>query len=264
MGHPNPECEKAERGVSIPRRDVMHLKAIFDEYDADGDGSILLTELEAALRRRMEEKKRVALVGVKPDGKKATLTERQAARGVVIDGGQVHHMGTSVEVASRGMFRVLDFNGDGRVSFTELLRIVYPHASAAEMKMMKRWVGPKVAAGDVNSTTFPQLDTKPSSIHQLTPEQYEEALAIFHLYDRDGNGVIDVEEVQILLAGALGACCNPHDRSCEEAAQLLREHDLNHDDVLDIEEFTLLLASTGVLQDARFKASNYTRGVYRA
>ena len=77
--------------------------------------------LRAAMAEQKAQKSRV-------DGSKKTRAERQA------------EAGTSIADLVEPVFNELDKNGDGSVSFAELLRVLFPFASKEEFETMLSWV----------------------------------------------------------------------------------------------------------------------------
>jgi Ca2+-binding EF-hand superfamily protein len=80
---------------------VKSLKAIFDEYDKDGDGSISLSELYTS----------------------------------------INSWDTSMTGMVSAMFGQMDTDNSGRISFPEMLARLYPQASATQVKRMAEKVG---------------------------------------------------------------------------------------------------------------------------
>eukprot|EP00966_Prymnesium_polylepis_P230603 5336289-Prymnesium_polylepis.1 len=105
--------------TKYPKSDILSLKCIFDEYDFDGSGTLSRQELTQALRRRKLE-----ATSWSAKSKAKTLAQRQAQAGIFL-----------VDFAE-SLFEVLDSNSDEQVDFAELLRILYPLATAAELRTM--------------------------------------------------------------------------------------------------------------------------------
>lgn len=85
-----------------------------------------------------------------------------------------------------GMFHALDMDGDGSVSFSEVLNVAIPHATEAERKAFLSWLGPKNVV-------------KKSNRRALTASDLTEMRALFHLYDADGSGCISKDELREVL-----------------------------------------------------------------
>jgi Ca2+-binding EF-hand superfamily protein len=147
--------------TKYPRKDVVLLKAVFDQYDTDRSGEISMRELRHALNKQRREMER-------HDGRDKTLEERQAALGL--------HSFDFVE----SLFSALDANGDDKVEFSELLKLMYPLANERELQIMQSWVV---------ATPEPRCEQD-----ELTPEQQAEVHAMFALYDKDRSGTISFAE----------------------------------------------------------------------
>ena len=187
------------------KSDVVLLKKIFDEYDKDGGGSIKLDELRAAMAEQKAQKSRV-------DGSKKTLAERQA------------EAGTSIADLVEPVFNELDKNGDGSVSFAELLRVLFPFASKEEFETMLSWV----------AKDAPKPPPKPK---ELSKEAQDELKAIFAAYDKDGNKVLSKGE----LKSAIGNIVDEDD-----IARMFKEADVDGSDTIDLKEFMEMMKTTGL------------------
>jgi len=194
------------------KRDVVHLKQIFDEYDMDGSGFIDKAELVAALQKEKTAVQRL-------DGRRKTLEQRQAERGMV-QGQAASSKGVFLVDFSESLFRAMDANLDGRVEFHELLRLVHPFASQAELGIMLGWVSAK---GPIET-----LDD-----FVLTDEQRREIHSMFRLYDKDRSGTISPSEFR----EAMRRC----GLDAAETDELFREFDLDGNRTIDREEFTELM-----------------------
>ena len=100
---------------------MLQLHSVFKDYDKDGSGKISLEEFTAHLKKKKEESK------PKP-GQKSTLEERKASEGI------------SILDLSEGAFHEMDTDGDGSVTFLEILKLVFHKASKAEFETMQSWV----------------------------------------------------------------------------------------------------------------------------
>jgi len=65
------------------------------------------------------------------------------------------------------LFRELDRDGDGSVTFDEMLRAMFPLATDAEMTTMEGWVMPE--------------EEKPVPVERISSEQIAEMQSIFHV-----------------------------------------------------------------------------------
>ena len=68
----------------------------------------------------------------------------------------------------------------------------------------------------------------------LAPDQVEELRALFCIYDRDGSGMIDMDELLEALPSV--------GYSTEEFRALFHTYDMDKNGLLDVEEFLSLMA----------------------
>ena len=149
---------------------------------------------------------------VRVDGSKKTLAERQA------------EAGTSIADLVEPVFNELDKNGDGSVSFAELLRVLFPFASKEEFETMLSWV----------AKDAPEPPPKPK---ELSKEAQDELKAIFAAYDKDGNKVLSKGE----LKSAIGNIVDEDD-----IARMFTEADVDGSDTSDLKEFMEMMKTTGL------------------
>jgi len=217
------EQKKKKASSKYHRPDIERIKQVFDDYDVDGDGQIELAELWAALRKQREQAQRY-------DGRRRSLAERQSATGVVTGKRLEKKNGAEgVFLSSQclPLFSAMDTNGDGTVTFRELLGVLYPCCAAGELEVMLSWVAPPKVAPEQG----PRLsDTKRAEIRRL-----------FSLYDTDRSGDISVPG----LHAALGRCA----LGAAEVERLFAQFDADHNRRIEFDEFVALMESTGAFYD---------------
>lgn len=147
---------------------MLLLKEVFDEYDGDGFGTISLNEMRQSLIQKKEDKARAAL-------QSKDLAVRQAAAGI------------DIADVVEPLFRTLDRDGDGEISFPELLAVLFPLATHTEMETMLSWV----KKGPQGPNELPLT---------MSEEQLSELRAIFDIFDTDGSGALTLPELQAALA----------------------------------------------------------------
>jgi len=205
--------EQQLMSTKYPKADIKLLKEIFDQYDADGSGSIDRAELAAALAKQKKAAQR------SDPCKAQSLEERQAARGKVR--GQANDKkGVFLADFSESLFRAMDSNNDSHVEFGELLRLLYPFASEAERLTMLSWV-----ARPEPEMVFDEFE--------LSDEQQREVTSMFHLYDRDHSGKISLAEFR----QAMKRC----GLDADETNDLFAQGDLDGDRSIDLHEFKALM-----------------------
>jgi len=206
---------RAEKAVSkYPKSAVFALKAIFDEYDRDGSGDIDRQELTFALQRRMQGAHRV-------ETRSKTLVERQAEAGRV-NGQPGDTKGIFLVDFSDTLFDALDANGDAKVEFGELLRIIYPLATTLEHRTMLSWVSPTKTADEEEEE------------YRLLEEQKRLASlrAMFSAFDRNKDGKVSLAEFRMAMLDH---------KNWEEVDNLFDQYDANGNGEVDFEEFCAIV-----------------------
>jgi len=197
---------KGQQGSSkYSKKDVLELKKVFDEYDNDGSGSITLSEFTKTLR---DKKKSSA---PKP-GQKSTLADRQAAAGI------------SLADLGEGVFHEMDADGNGDVSFRELLKLMFKFARPDEIETMLEWVAP-------------EAEPEPEPKAGLTDEQQKEIKSIFKIYDKDKSGTITVAELVTALEKT--------GLEKDEIKDMFKNYDTDENATIDLTEFTKMMVDTG-------------------
>jgi len=127
-----PAAPKAkERGTKYTKTEVKQLKSIFDEYDKDKMGSINLIEFKEAIRKqgdaqaRQEAYEKAQKRGGGKNGAVVAIIPTDQKSG-----------GSSIREQFEGLFSQMDKDGDGEVTFRELLEVLYPLATENEKKIM--------------------------------------------------------------------------------------------------------------------------------
>jgi len=131
----------------------------------------------------------------------------------------------------REQFMAIDTDCNGRISKEELARSVAAKAPLQGAEEVQSWVESVFNAIDTDGSSEIEY-TEWLSAAQLECAQRseEDAWAAFRVFDLDGDGRIDQEELARVLA-----------QSPEEAADLLPQIDTNGDGVVDFDEFKRLL-----------------------
>lgn len=203
------DVKDAKKGGSskYPKKDVYQLKAVFDEYDSDRNGTVELAEFMAVLKKKKSAPR---------PGEKSTLAARQAAQGV------------SILDLSENVFHEMDTDGDGCVTFAELLKLMYKYATDAELKVMLDWVKPPPE---------PEPEEKPG----LSNEAKKQIQGIFKMYDKDKSGALSKKELLAALENT------GIDR--DEVTQMFKEYDGDGNELIDKDEFMKLMESTGAFDE---------------
>merc|ERR1712050_652859 len=108
------------------KQDILCLREVFRACDENSDGYLTLGELRAEFRRQAR------LAYSKDDQLKASRVQRRHAES---------HAELSDNLA-RSLFREVDGDGDGRITFREALVFIYPAASCAQIDACVRYAWP--------------------------------------------------------------------------------------------------------------------------
>ncbi|KAL1515888.1 hypothetical protein AB1Y20_002503 [Prymnesium parvum] len=194
------ESKTKTSGVKYPKKDVLELKAVFDSYDDSKDGKISLREFTASMAKNK---------------KPSSTSSRDGKR----------DEGISLADMGESLFREMDVDGSGEVTFSELLKLMYPYATAHELEVMAKWVAP-------------EKPPEPEKVQELSSSQRTEMKQMFALYDKDKSGTISKAELhQALQKTGL---------SREDIKELFDNADTSGDDSINLEEFMELMESTGM------------------
>ena len=122
----------------------------------------------------------------------------------------------------------MDEDGDGDVTFAELLKLMFKHATPNELNTMLSWVAPEPE---------PEPEPKP----ELSAEAKAAIKGIFKLYDKDKNGTLSLSELKKALTKT---GIDP-----DEVKGYFEEYDVDGEQGLSLGEFQALMESTGAFDD---------------
>jgi Ca2+-binding EF-hand superfamily protein len=167
--------------------DVTELKTLFDEFDVDGSGEI--------------------------DAREFTTSQTWKASAFGSIGGSV--------------FESIDADGSGTIDLLELMRVVFPRASAKELRDMCKF-----------ARTAHVVDAQ-KVVEPLAPEKLEDLRAIFRILDVHGSGSLEIDALWRMLDVKMGGIVSRADlvRMCTERGILV-------DKPLSLEDFITLLRDT--------------------
>eukprot|EP01116_Phalansterium_solitarium_P006947 TRINITY_DN19386_c0_g1_i1.p1 TRINITY_DN19386_c0_g1~~TRINITY_DN19386_c0_g1_i1.p1 ORF type:complete len:340 (-),score=74.24 TRINITY_DN19386_c0_g1_i1:204-1223(-) len=169
---------------------VLFFRDVFRDMDIDNDGLVDASEFQDAMSRR-------AVVI-----RETFSYDSPAVRNLQWD----------------TIFRTLDEDRSGTISFPEVLKLVYPFATERELVEMF-------------NLAFPQTKGKVRvPARELTDEQIAEISDLFDLYDADGDGSLTLDEFR-------NATMSMENITRDDCRRMLDAMDLNQDSVLSFEEF---------------------------
>lgn len=207
---------KQQGGSKYAKTDVLALKAIFDEYDRDGSGDLDRHELTLALQRRKAEAERVDPLLSRAQ----LLAQRQTARAAARSGPDCK--GIFLCQFADSLFETLDANSDSRITFEELLLIVYPLATPTELKIMVKWVTPIPTKNEL-------LQRQREEAERLRMENLR---AMFAAYDRNHDGKVSITEFRMAMVD--------HD-NWDQVDELFEQYDANGNGYVDFDEFCAIV-----------------------
>lgn len=135
----------------------------------------------------------------------------------------------------REVFRLMDKNGDGRISKTELVEVYRETMPPSEAE---KAVNEIMARADTDGSGFMDYTEFLRASIDLNALLTEKLLAeVFSVFDRDGNGTITSQEIMKVLKG------NSIGGEIDESTwvSIVAEVDRNGDGVIDINEFKEIL-----------------------
>jgi len=158
--------QRSSAGVS--KKDIETLSAVYQRCDKNGDGTLSQQEFLDYLREVNRKSAPVA-------GKQSTAAQRASAKE------------PSIADQAVDMFNELDKDGDGAVTFRELLFLIYgrSHTEAQIDKM--------------DALVKAEPEPEPEQKAELDPESLNTIKALFKSYDKDKSGTLTEKE----MAGAL-------------------------------------------------------------
>jgi len=191
------------------KKDVMDLKAVFDEYDKDGSGTIVYEEMHGQLKKKADA------AAPKP-GEKSSLQQRKA------------NVGVSLLDVSQGVFEQMDKDKSGDVTFEEMLTVMFQYAKPEEIQLMLSWVAPE-----------PEPEPEPKA--ELSAAAKSQINGIFKLFDKDKSGTLTFQELKKALEKT---GIDP-----DEIKQYFTEYDFDGNGTIDKDEFFKLMESTGAFDN---------------
>jgi Ca2+-binding EF-hand superfamily protein len=157
--------------------------------------------------------------------------------------------GISIADVSESAFLAMDQDGDGTVTFHELLRMTYPAVGKEELQTMLSWVAPKEKP-------------PPPPPKSLSEDAKKQIKGIFKAYDKDKSGKLSLKELQEALKTtgcahsatysnlhSILTLWHAHRLEKEEIGEYFLQHDFDGNGEIDIDEFTNLMDSTGAFEE---------------
>eukprot|EP00192_Tetraselmis_astigmatica_P015242 CAMPEP_0117684186 /NCGR_PEP_ID=MMETSP0804-20121206/20923_1 /TAXON_ID=1074897 /ORGANISM="Tetraselmis astigmatica, Strain CCMP880" /LENGTH=176 /DNA_ID=CAMNT_0005495077 /DNA_START=65 /DNA_END=595 /DNA_ORIENTATION=- len=123
-------------------------------------------------------------------------------------------------IGGRGDFvKALDKDGDGQITFKEYLMAYYRDATPKDIAVMLEWAKPD--------------EEEVVTEAKLTPEQIEELKAMFNLYDKNKNGILDKCELVDAMTSA--------GYDSDEVEDMIEEYDTDGNAEFSVDEFIEML-----------------------
>merc|ERR1719348_2591489 len=219
----------------------QEVNAIFSIGDTNGDGDIDMDEFIGVmcppatavvfkLGQAFKGKEGAAAVFKQIDVNGDGLLSKQEMSSAMIGGAKL----SKSEVDA--IFKLGDVNGDGEIDMEEFLAVMVPS------------VGYSMTTSSSSSTSFSQTTVTKSSFSKTTVSSssfcsvgmtfgsVSDAKAAFQRFDINGDGVMDKEEMKLMMNSAAGKKV-----SDAEVNALFQKGDIDGDGQLDMHEFVRLM-----------------------
>ncbi|RLN15095.1 hypothetical protein BBJ28_00009321 [Nothophytophthora sp. Chile5] len=163
------------------------------------------------------------------------------------------------------VFQAIDSDGDGQLSLRELLEICFHFATKVQLEAMLQLAKVGSSASGASSQSVDAI-LSGASTSNLQVEQRRELLAIFRVFDHNGDGGVSMQEIMEALRVddddvMAAVMTREHERADrghasraagpvvasgitrEDVEQLYREFDADQDATLDFDEFVAVMQS---------------------
>ncbi|XP_061173318.1 calmodulin-like [Saccostrea echinata] len=214
---------------NLTEEQINDIKEAFLVFDKDGDGTVSTEELGAVMRS----------MGQDPTEKE--LMDMIAE--VDVDGNGDVEFDEFLQMMAKQMqctdspdelieaFQVFDENKTGYISVTEFRSVM----TTLGERLTDEDVDEMIADTGLGSNGYIRYKVKHDD--SLTPEQIAELRETFLLFDRDGDGTVNCEELGTVMR-QLG-----HEPSEEELRQMIAEVDEDGSGEIEFEEFCTMMAN---------------------
>ncbi|PNW85262.1 hypothetical protein CHLRE_03g178350v5 [Chlamydomonas reinhardtii] len=133
-------------------------------------------------------------------------------------------------------FKLFDKDGNGHITHRELglvMRSLGQNPTEAELHQMIR----EVDTNDSGAVEFPEFVKLMMKQPENPADQEESLREAFRMFDRDGNGFINADELKHVM-------CNLGEALTEqEVEDMIKEADVNEDKMVNYEEFVRMMTT---------------------
>jgi Ca2+-binding EF-hand superfamily protein len=153
----------------------------------------------------------------------------------------IEHAESSVHVGSfsSDMFISMDSDKDGDVTFKELIKGVYPGASRSDVATMVGW---KEQADTVERANAPGAkEARKKLAGAFSVQDKAQTKELFNLYDLDGDGVLEFDEIKSLLESVAGSTGSKYSDADREVRRMFDQMDTVKDGKLSLDEFMAMM-----------------------
>eukprot|EP00293_Proteomonas_sulcata_P014763 CAMPEP_0184288178 /NCGR_PEP_ID=MMETSP1049-20130417/674_1 /TAXON_ID=77928 /ORGANISM="Proteomonas sulcata, Strain CCMP704" /LENGTH=702 /DNA_ID=CAMNT_0026594413 /DNA_START=43 /DNA_END=2147 /DNA_ORIENTATION=- len=252
--------QMAKEGVKDP---VQEAKKAFELFDKDGSGTIDASELGDALRAMGQEvsdsdlKEMLAqadddgtgeiefeefcgLMGIELPNKKPKPKSKDSASQpkAKVEVSNPREVLTKEEIQDlEEIFNMFDEDGGGEITLDELSRMMEGLGRKVEEDKLRAMMADvdEDGTGSIDLEEFLMIMAK----DKANEDPLEEARKIFNMFDKDGGGTIDAQELGAALR-AMGQVVNDDD-----VAKMLQDADDDGTGEIDFEEFCTLMGLGG-------------------
>ena len=121
----------------------------------------------------------------------------EAEANVDIDGDILFNGDTTVQLSSATL-KIGDVDGSGAITVDEMVGVLFPRAPKDELKDIHMYL----MMPDTPRFEEDEGGNESDEEQPLAPEHLEELRLLFDLYDEDGSGTLDLEELRNAVSGS--------------------------------------------------------------
>eukprot|EP00943_MAST-04B_sp_MAST-4B-sp1_P009361 g9361.t1 len=142
------------------------------------------------------------------------------------------------------MFASIDSDGSGAITVDEMVGVLFPRAPKDELKDIHMYLMmPDTPRFEENNNGVDSDDEQP-----LAPEHLQELRLLFDMYDEDGSGTLDLEELRSAVSGSFLFDSGSDNISAEASAvtstdfqRYIEAADTDGDGIIDFEEWVEMM-----------------------
>ena len=180
---------RAKKNFGIYQIDMVKtFRKIIREVDADHSGEIDQLEFLMAIQKLHEEDVKIPSISDSGDQRGETFA-------ALVE--KAEENSATLQRMVESMFASIDSDGSGAITVDEMVGVLFPRAPKDELKDIHMYLMMP------DTPRFEEDEGNESDEEQpLAPEHLEELRLLFDLYDEDGSGTLDLEELRNAVSGS--------------------------------------------------------------